>query len=300
MRTLVIGANGLLGSVVVKTLKERGADVVGGYHSEPPEFEIPLHELDITDTERVAALVDEHDVDTVINCAAYTDVDGCETNPELAAQVNGVAPGEIAEVCTTRNIDFVHFSTDYVFAGDTDEHYAEDTDTDPVQEYGASKLAGEKSVRDADSESLILRLSFVYGARGDTKSITGFPQWVASTLSSGDEVPLFTDQCFTPSRAGHVAEATLDLLEANDSGTFHVASQSAVTPYEFGEQICELIGSDESLIAQSSMSDLNRDAARPQNSSLDVSKIEAELGRPQPTLRDDLEEIEGAFSDYML
>ncbi|MFC6993165.1 sugar nucleotide-binding protein, partial [Haladaptatus sp. GCM10025707] len=78
MYTLVTGANGLLGSVVIKTLRDRGDMVVGGYHSEPPEFEIPLHEMDITDTEHVATIVDDYDVETVINCAAYTDVDGCE------------------------------------------------------------------------------------------------------------------------------------------------------------------------------------------------------------------------------
>ncbi|WP_411964457.1 SDR family oxidoreductase [Haloferax sp. YSMS24] len=299
MRTLVTGANGLLGSVVVETLLGQGFDVVGGYHTDPPQFDTPLHEVDITDSERVATLIDDYEIDTVVNCAAFTDVDGCETSPELANKVNGVAPGVIAEVCAERDIDFVHYSTDYVFAGDSDERYTEDGETGPVQEYGASKLAGEDSVRDADSDALILRLSFVYGARGDTGELTGFPQWVASTLAAGDDVPLFTDQQFTPSRAGHVAETMVSLLEAGATGTFHVASRSCVTPYEFGEEICALIDGDDRLVGSSSMSDLNREAARPQNSCLDVSKVEEELGRPQPTLTDDLEELEGAFSDYM-
>ncbi|KAB1198218.1 MULTISPECIES: NAD(P)-dependent oxidoreductase [Haloferax] len=299
MRTLVSGTNGLLGSVVVETLLGQGFDVVGGYHSEPPQFDIPLHEVDITDSERVATLVSDYEVDTVVNCAAFTDVDGCETNSELANEVNGVAPGAIAEVCAERDIDFVHYSTDYVFAGDSDERYVEDGENGPVQEYGASKLTGEESVRNADSDALILRLSFVYGARGDTGELTGFPQWVASTLAAGDEVPLFTDQQFTPSRAGHVAETTRSLLEADATGTFHVTSRSCVTPYEFGEEICNLTGGDDALIESSSMSDLNRKAARPQNSCLDVSKVEEELGRPQPTLADDLVAIEGSFSDYM-
>ncbi|WP_058826332.1 dTDP-4-dehydrorhamnose reductase [Haloferax sp. Q22] len=298
MYALVTGANGLLGSVVVRTLREQGHEVVGGYHSEEPAFDCPLHQVDITDTERVVELLDEYDVDVVINCAAYTDVDGCESDSELANAVNAVAPSTIAGICGDREIPFVHYSTDYVFDGETDSFYEEADDTAPIQEYGRSKLAGEHAVREVNADALILRLSFVYGARGDTGDLVGFPQWVASTLAAGDTVPLFTDQTMTPSRAGNVATTTLELLDAGVSGTYHVASQSAVTPSDFGAEICEVIGGDPSLIESSVMADLDRPAARPQRSCLDVSKVEGELGRPQPTLEADLEALEAAFSDY--
>ncbi|WP_042662306.1 dTDP-4-dehydrorhamnose reductase [Haloferax sp. ATB1] len=298
MYAFVTGANGLLGSVVVRTLREQGHAVVGGYHSEEPAFDCPLHQVDITDTERVVELLDEYDVDLVINCAAYTDVDGCESNPELATAVNGTAPGDLAAVCDDREIPFVHYSTDYVFDGETDGLYEEDAETAPIQEYGRSKLAGERAVREVTADALVLRLSFVYGARGDTGDLVGFPQWVASTLAAGDTVPLFTDQTMTPSRAGNVATTTLELLDAGVSGTYHVASQSAVTPSDFGAEICEIIGGDPSLIESSVMADLDRPAARPRRSCLDVSKVEGELGRSQPTLDADLAALEAAFSDY--
>ncbi|MCO8267468.1 dTDP-4-dehydrorhamnose reductase [Haloferax sp. AB510] len=298
MYAFVTGANGLLGSVVVRTLREQGHAVVGGYHSEEPAFDCPLHQVDITDTERVVALLDEYDVDLVINCAAYTDVDGCESNPEVATAVNGTAPGDLAAVCDDREIPFVHYSTDYVFDGETDSFYEEDDEPAPIQEYGRSKLAGERAVREVNTDALMLRLSFVYGARGDTGDLVGFPQWVASTLAAGDTVPLFTDQAMTPSRAGNVATTTLELLDAGVSGTFHVASQSAVTPYEFGEAICGVIDGDATLIESSVMADLDRPAARPRRSCLDVSNVEGELGRPQPTLDADLAALEAAFSDY--
>ncbi|MGB9956480.1 dTDP-4-dehydrorhamnose reductase [Haloferax prahovense] len=298
MYAFVIGANGLLGSAVVQTLREQGHDVVGGYHSAAPAFDCPLHQVDITDTEWVVELLDEYGVDVVINCAAYTDVDGCESNPELANAVNAVAPSTIAGACRDREIPFVHYSTDYVFDGETDTFYEEADDASPIQEYGRSKLAGEHAVREANAEALILRLSFVYGARGDTGDLVGFPQWVASTLAAGDTVPLFTDQAMTPSRAGNVAATTLELLDAGASGIFHVASQSAVTPYEFGEAICEVIAGDETLIESSVMADLDRPAARPRRSCLDVSKLENKLGRSQPTLDADLGALEAAFSDY--
>ncbi|ADE02982.1 dTDP-4-dehydrorhamnose reductase [Haloferax volcanii] len=298
MYAFVTGANGLLGSVVVRTLREQGHAVVGSYHSEEPTFDCPLHQVDITDTERVVELLDEYDVDLVINCAAYTDVDGCESNPEVATAVNGTAPGDLAAVCDDREIPFIHYSTDYVFDGETDGFYEEGDEPAPIQEYGRSKLTGEHAVRDVNPDALILRLSFVYGARGDTSDLVGFPQWVASTLAAGDTVPLFTDQTMTPSRAGNVATTTLELLDAGVSGTFHVASQSAVTPSDFGEKICEVIGGDATLIESSVMADLDRPAARPRRSCLDVSNVEGELGCSQPTLEDDLAALEAAFSDY--
>jgi len=298
MYALITGANGLLGSVVVQTLREQGHEVVGGYHSEEPAFDCPLHQVDITETERVVALLEEYDVDVVINCAAYTDVDGCEANPELATAVNGTAPGDLAAVCREREITFVHYSTDYVFDGETDSFYEEGDETAPIQEYGRSKLDGEHAVREVNAGALILRLSFVYGARGDTGDLVGFPQWVASTLAVGDTVPLFTDQMMTPSRAGNVATTTLELLEAGASGTYHVASRSAVTPYEFGEEICEVVGGDSALTESSVMADLDRPAARPRRSCLDVSSVEGKLGRPQPALEADLAALESAFSDY--
>lgn len=298
MHALVLGANGLLGSVVVETLRQQGSAVVGAYHSSPPAFDVPLVQVNVTDIGEVAALLDDYAVDTVINCAAFTDVDGCETEPGLAADVNGAAPEQLADLCSERGLAFVHFSTDYVFDGRSDAFYAEDDLTNPVQAYGASKLAGEQSVLDATPSALVLRLSFVYGARGDTGALVGFPRWVRETLRAGEEIPLFTDQHLTPSRAGQVAETTISLVNSESEGVFHVASRSCITPYTFGAQICELIGGDETLLTPSSMTDLDRAAERPRHSCLDVSKVEQTLGRRQPTLADDLAALEEAFDDY--
>lgn len=298
MVVLVTGANGLLGSVIVDSLRERGRDVVGTYHSERPKFDDPVVQLDIGDIKDVSMLLKEYSVETVINCAAFTDVDACESNAEIADEVNAVAPGRIAHLCSEREVDFVHFSTDYVFDGRSTELYTETDQPNPIQEYGASKLAGERAVQDAKSETLLLRLSFVYGARGDTNELIGFPQWVAERLHAGDEVPLFTDQFFTPSRAGQVAEMTLSLVDSGSSGLFHVASQSCVTPYDFGAQICDLLGQDDALLDSSSMDDFDRKAERPRHSCLSVSKIEDGLDHPQPTLEGDLEALTEAFTAY--
>lgn len=296
MRALILGANGLLGSNVVSAARARGWDAVGTYHSERPPFQVALHQLDIRDREGFVSLVDRFDPDAVINCAAATDVDGCEADPELARAVNGHAPGHLATVCAERDTSFVHVSTDYVFDGRAETPYEESAEPNPIQVYGETKLRGEEAVRNADDDSSIVRLSFVYGIHRGSGELEGFPAWVRDRLATGEETPLFTDQRVTPSRAGSAAATMLDLLDAGANGTFHVASWSCVTPYEFGDEIRARMDAPPDLIGRGSQADVDRPAERPQYTCLDVSKVEAELGRPQPTLAEDLEAIADAFS----
>jgi dTDP-4-dehydrorhamnose reductase len=150
-------------------------------------------------------------------------------------------------------------------------------------------------VQAVDGETIVIRLSFVYGVRGDTDELVGFPAWVRDTLADGDEVPLFVDQHITPSRAGQAAETILELLDAEVDGLFHVASRSCVTPYEFGQQIAAVQTADKTLLTESRQSDVSRAAARPSYTCLDVSGVENALGRPQPTIEEDLEAIETYF-----
>jgi dTDP-4-dehydrorhamnose reductase len=295
MQLLVVGAAGLLGSNVVAVSSERGYDVVGTYHSTEPPFDIPLYELDIRDCDRFREILNEHEPDAVFNCAAMTDVDGCESRSGVAYEVNGDAPGQLAAVCEEYEVEFAHVSTDYVFDGTKSEPYFETDEPNPVQEYGASKLEGERAVQSSHSSPLIARLSFVYGIDRSTGELTGFPAWVRGRLERGEETPLFVDQHVTPSRAGSTAETLIDAVEQEVSGLFHVASRSCLTPYEFGERICESMNASESLLDEGSQTALDRPATRPEYTCLDVSKIEEQLGRAQPTLREDLAAISDAF-----
>lgn len=115
-----------------------------------------------------------------------TDVDSCETNTELARQVNGSTPGSLASVCHRRGISFCHVSTDYVFDGQSRQPYAEDDETEPIQTYGESKVAGEKAVRKSHDSALIVRVSFLYGCHGASGSLIGFPAWVTAQLREGE------------------------------------------------------------------------------------------------------------------
>lgn len=291
MTVLVLGAGGLLGSAVVRASLDSSRTVIGTYHSTQPSFDIPLARHDIRNTAKFESLLGEHRPDTVVNCAALTDVDGCETQPETAKEINGTAPGELATICANQDIPFVHVSTDYIFNGEANTPYEADAKPNPIQEYGISKLKGEKRVQAVDGETIIVRLSFVYGVRGDTEKLVGFPKWVRDTLGEGDEVPLFVDQHITPSRAGQAAETILELLDAEVDGLFHVASRSCVTPYEFGQQIATVQTADKTLLTESYQADVSRAAARPTYTCLDVSTVEDVLDRPQPTIEKDLEAI---------
>ncbi|MFC4990219.1 SDR family oxidoreductase [Saliphagus infecundisoli] len=295
MNVLVLGANGLVGSNVVGTALDRKYSVAGTYHSTSPDFPVSLYQHDIRDADEFEAILAETNAEVVINCAAMTDVDGCEQEPDIAHEINEVAPGRLASMCADRDVTFVHLSTDYVFDGTDTEPYDEDASVNPIQEYGRSKLEGERAVEESSVDGFIARLSFVYGVHGATNDLTGFPAWVRDQLSTNSAVPLFTDQFVTPSRAGQVATTLFDLIESEARETVHIASRSCVTPFEFGSRICDVAAGDSTLLRESSMDDLEREAPRPTNTCLDVSTVESALGRSQPTLTEDLQAIEESF-----
>lgn len=295
MDLLVVGANGLLGSNVVSLGQQRGWNIYGTYHSTRPDFDISLTQLDLKEYYRFEHILTELEPNVVVNCAAMTDVDGCEENPERAKVINGDAPGALASLCGASDVKFVHISTDYVFDGTVGDPYIESAEANPLQVYGESKLMGEQAVTKEIPEALVVRLSFVWGIHRSSNNLKGFPAWVCDQLQSGPEVPLFTDQRVTPSRAGQAADTLLALLEADASGLFHIASSSCVSPYEFGELIIEYVGKGDDLFGKRFIDDVERDATRPRYSCLDTAKVESELGRPQPTLREDIEAVRDAL-----
>lgn len=291
MRVLVLGVNGLLGSNVATKILDRGWEVVGTYHKSTPSLDVPLTQLDIQDTHSYRKILEESSPDVVINCAAFTDVDECERDPERAVRINGDAPGSLAKCSNRHGISFVHISTDYIFDGKATEAYAEDAEPAPVQVYGNSKLIGERKVRAKNEAPLIVRLSFVYGRHGVTNSLTGFPSWVLGQLENDDSPALFTDQWVTPSRAGQAAETILDLVNKDYTGTFHVASRSCLNPYSFGKAIARWGDCDEQKLKRGSIESVNREADRPRYTCLLTEKVEKALGRSQPTIAEDIAEL---------
>lgn len=295
MRLLVLGAGGLLGSNVIQAGRERAEKVVGTYRSGEPSVDAELYHLELPDLEGFSTIREAVEPEVVVNCAAMTDVDRCEERPDQARAVNATAPHELARSCDDADVSFVHVSTDYVFDGESSGTYSESAEPNPIQRYGETKLEGERLVRDAHSQPLIVRPSFIYGVHRGEEVLSGFPAWVRDKLRADESVPLFTDQRLTPSRAWTTAVTALDLVEMGASGTYHVASQSCVSPYEFGEMIRVLLDAPADRLERSRLSDIDRAAARPCNTCLDVSKVSSTLGRSQPTLQTELEAIAGAI-----
>ncbi|MBW3563235.1 MAG: dTDP-4-dehydrorhamnose reductase [Acidobacteria bacterium] len=279
-RYLVTGAGGMVGSALCEALRGNGVDLIAVGHSE----------LDVANREDVVDLLGMVRPDVVINCAAYTNVDGCEDNRELAMSVNADAVRTLAEETSRWNGLLVQLSTDFVFDGRSGAPY-EFTDTpSPLSVYGESKLKGERAAAEADRH-LILRTSWVFGRGG-----RNFVEAIIGQLESGkDELRVVDDQRGRPTWVPHLVEATTALIEAtlgdpSISGTFHYADAPACSWYEFAEAIVsELEARGElereiDLLPVSSQA-FPRPARRPKSSVLSTARWEEITGRAPESWR---------------
>ncbi|MCW3015442.1 MAG: rfbD [Solirubrobacterales bacterium] len=207
MRLLVTGAAGMLGHRVVDDARALGHDVVG----------IDLPDLDLTDETATIRRVAELAPDSVINCAAYTNVDAAEEHEEVALAVNGDAAGNIARAAAQIDARIVHISTDYVFDGAKDSPWLESDRPAPLGAYGRTKLAGELQLAHANAEHAIVRTAWLFGAGGPN-----FLDTMLRLAAERDEVSVVTDQVGSPTWAGHLSPALIELAERRgDVGVFH-------------------------------------------------------------------------------
>jgi dTDP-4-dehydrorhamnose reductase len=219
MRILLTGALGQLGVAMQSALNEH--DV------------IPLtkEKLDITDFEQVQRVVEALRPDCIVNAAAYTNVDGAETNVPLAYAVNALGPRNLAVVAAACDIPLMHVSTDYVFDGRSAVPYHEFDRPNPLSVYGASKLAGEEAIRSLHRRHVIARTAWLYHTVG-----RNFPKTITA-LASQPVVRVVNDQVGSPTYAPHLASALVRLLDTTAYGTYHLAGQGQATWFEF---TCEL------------------------------------------------------------
>ena len=252
MRLLVTGAAGMLGRDVVAATERRGHGV----------FAFGRRMLNVVDHDAVLAAVAEVEPDAIVNCAAWTDVDGAEEHEPEATAVNGLGPAHLAST----GVPVVHVSTDYVFRGDASEPYAEDAPTDPLSAYGRSKLAGERHVLEAGGA--VVRTSWLFGLHG--------PNFVATMLRLGRERERLTvvdDQIGCPTYTGHLAPALVEVAERGLTGVLHVAGAGACSWYDLAIATFEEAGIDVA-VERGSTADLGRPAPRPAYSVLGVTRPE--------------------------
>ncbi len=253
MRVLVTGSRGMLGTDLMKALNKRHM-AVG----------LDIEELNITDLTQTLKTVKELAADVVINCAAYTNVDGCETNEEQAYKVNAIGPRNLAVACNELGAALVHISTDYVFPGTSSRPYREDDPIGPKSVYGWSKLAGENNVRALCSRHYIVRTSWLFGQHGPN-----FVKTMLRLAAERTELTVVNDQTGSPTYTGDLAAALIDLIAQPAYGTYHLTNSGTCTWYEFTKEILQDAGITGVDVKPISTEELNRPAPRPAFSVLD-------------------------------
>ncbi len=239
-------------------------------------------QLDVTDGDAVRSAAEAAKPDWICHLAAYTDVDGCETNEAHALRVNGEGAGHAAAAAAAVGAGVLAVSTDYVFAGDDPAPRRETDSVGPGSAYGRSKLAGELAVRAAHERHVIVRTAWLYGAGG-----RNFVDTIRTRALAGGPLKVVDDQRGSPTWTHDLAGALVSLMEQGVAGTFHATNEGSCTWHEFAVEICRLCGADLP-VARISSAELARPARRPAFSVLDTSRLEQALGRRLPHWRDAL------------
>lgn len=235
-------------------------------------------ELNIADASSLAAALDKHRPRLVLNCAAHTKVDLCETDLEQAEAINGLAVGRIAEWCAANDATMVHLSTDFIFDGTKRTPYAIDDEPNPRSAYGRTKLLGETLLQQTPPKRwLLVRTAWVYGRGG-----ANFPRTMVQAARAGKQLRVVDDQLGRPTYAADLAEAILDLLAADANGIYHVCNSGQTNWHEFAVATLAAFGINAPVEPVSSEAwKLIRPVAaeRPQYSVLDLSSATKRLGR---------------------
>ena len=230
MQFVITGAAGMLGQDLTAVARGAGHDVLAFARAE----------LDIADATAVTAAIRGTGADVVVNCAAWTDVDGAERDEEGALSVNGTGAGNVARAAAACNAWTLHISSDYVFDGAKRSPYVESDAVGPVSSYGRSKLAGEREVAaEAPERHTIVRSSWLFGAGGPC-----FPATILRLAAERDELNVVDDQIGCPTFTGHLAQALVELATrpAPPVGSVHVAGGGSCSWYEFAREIVAVSG----------------------------------------------------------
>ena len=286
---LVTGADGQLGREM--QIASRGSrnrfiftDIAGEHER-----------LDITDPQAIADIVRENHVNVIVNCAAYTNVDKAETDPETANLLNNIAAGNLADAMKAVNGTLIHISTDYVFQGDRNIPCREDWPTEPLSVYGKTKLAGEKSIEATGCASIIIRTAWLYSPFGNN-----FVKTMRDLTSSRESLKVVFDQVGTPTYAGDLAETICRIIEngqLDKTGIYHFSNEGVCSWFDFAKAICEMSGNTCD-IRPCHSDEFPSPVARPHFSVLDKTKIKQTFGIRIPYWTDSLkrciEEIENS------
>ncbi|WP_405281305.1 dTDP-4-dehydrorhamnose reductase [Methanobrevibacter sp.] len=255
MKILITGSNGMLGHDLIDVLKDKHELILTTSKS-----------LDITDKDKVIEFISEKDPDVVINSAAYTDVDGCEENQDIAYAVNGEGVRNLALGCSKIDCPLVHVSTDYVFDGTARDPITEDGEIGPISVYGKSKLMGEEAILDILDKFFIIRTAWLYGINGGN-----FPKTMLELAKNHSEITVVYDEVGTPTYTPDLAYGISQLIETDYYGIYHLTNSGSCSWCEFARYIFEVADADVKVIPVTA-SEFARPAQRPHYSVLENKK----------------------------
>ncbi|MBO9997749.1 MAG: dTDP-4-dehydrorhamnose reductase [Cyanobacteria bacterium SID2] len=296
MRILLTGVRGQLGWELQKTFQSSRFDrveVIG----------VGRDRLNLAQPETIADVVAEIQPDCIVNCAAYTAVDKAESEPELAHAINGIAPRILAEAATKYNAKLLHVSTDYVFDGTQSHPYTETDATNPIGEYGKSKLAGEEAIRQTNSSHIILRTAWVYGVGGRGN----FAKTMLRLGKDREEIRVVADQIGSPSWTGDIANSIAEIAvnHREIEGTYHFTNSGVASWYDFAVAIfeeAELLEFPLHLkrVVPITTPEYPTPAKRPAYSVLSGKKLEGVLGTFAPHWRQGLRQMLAALQSPLV
>ena len=252
MKILITGSNGMLGHDLREVLKDNHDLVLTTSKT-----------LDITDKKQVMDFIGDSKPDIVINSAAYTDVDGCEENRDLAYAVNGEGVRNLALACREVDCALLHISTDYVFDGTARDPIAEDGEIGPISVYGKSKLEGEKAILEILDKYFIVRTAWLYGINGKN-----FPKTMLELAENHSEITVVYDEVGTPTYTPDLAYGISQLIETDKYGIYHLTNSGYCSWCEFSRLIFEIAEKDVKVIPVTA-SEFARPAPRPNYSVLE-------------------------------
>ena len=279
MKILLLGHKGMLGSDLLLHLK-REHEIIG----------LDKDEIDITSVSECQRAINENTPDVVINAVAYTDVDGCEKAKDECFAVNAEAVKNIAESCREKNIRIIHFSTDYVFDGNSNEPYKEDSICNPINIYGASKLAGEIYLQKLVDNYILIRTEWLYGRNG-----SNFVRTILEKVRTTDKLEVVDDQIGSPTYTRDLAAAVDLLIDGNITGIFHITNRGSCSWFQFTQKILQEAGITGVQVLPIKSAKLRRAAKRPHYSVLSMQKFISATGKAmqpwQLALQDYLQNI---------
>lgn len=291
-RILLLGANGQVGHELRRSLCNLG-EVILATRSGVVENGASCEVADFDQPESLAGLVDRISPDVIVNAAAYTAVDRAEDDVEAAFRANAEAPGQLARACAARGALLVHYSTDYVFDGQSKRPYRPDDATAPLGVYGASKLAGEEAIRKSGCRHMIFRTAWVYGNHGNN-----FMRTMLRVGAERDQLRVVADQFGTPTPAALIAGVTRDVIGSGHalSGTWHLTALGEASWHAFAQEIFDqasgrgLLANIPEVVAITTAEYPTR-ARRPAYSCLDTSTLRDEFKLSLPDWRMGLAQV---------